>query len=125
METALPILFIAIFIAIFIGIFAFVAVKKIHNRRSIEGTIESKRYEPARTVTKTRNHRRSNISRRHDHRHHGYNQMPEMDIETRTIPEKWVIVIKPSDGSSKVTREVSEQVYNELHEGDSWSDTKK
>lgn len=121
METALPILFIAIFI----GIFAFVAVKKIHNRRSIEGTIEGKHYEPARTVTKTRNHRRSNISRRHDRHRHGYNHMPEMDIETRTIPEKWVIVIKPSDGSSKVTREVSEQVYNELHEGDSWSDTKK
>lgn len=118
METAL----FAAIIVIFIVVFGAISVKKIRNRRSIEGVIEGKRYEPARTVTKTRNHRQSNISRRHDRHRHGYHHMPEMDIETRTIPEKWVIVVKPSDGSSKVTREVSEQVYNELHEGDSWSD---
>lgn len=118
MESALFILIIVIFIVVFGAI----TVKKIRNRRSIEGVIEGKRYEPARTVTKTRNHRQSNISRRHDRHRHGYNHMPEMDIETRTIPEKWVIVVKPSDGSSKVTRKVPEERWNEIEIGDHWKD---
>lgn len=115
META----FFIVAIVIFLAIFGALAVKKVRNQRSVEGTVDSKRYEPARTVTRTRNRHQSSHQRSFNRRH---NRMPDMDIETRTIPEKWFVTIKPSDGSSKVTREVSEQVYDELRKGDLWSD---
>ena len=49
-------------------------------------------------------------------------RIPQTSIETRTTPDTWRVIVEPSDGSSKVTRKVPEERWNEIEIGDHWED---
>lgn len=102
-------------IVIVVVIAALVGFKAIRNTRSIEGTVVDKKFIPARTTTRTKT-RSVSMHGDPDHR------IPQTSIETRTIPDTWRVIVEPSDGSSKVTRKVPEERWNEIEIGDHWED---
>lgn len=93
----------------------FAGFKAIRNTRSIEGTVVDKKFIPARTTTRTKTR---SVSMHGDRNQ----RIPQTSIETRTIPDTWRVIVEPSDGSSKVTRKVPEERWNEIEIGDHWED---
>lgn len=109
-----------IIVAVVVGVIGFVAVKSLRNRRSVTGEVVEKVYHPERTVTRTRGDTRP----RNGILDNDHNRRTRFDMtsETRTIPEYWSVIVKPADGSSKVTRKVPKDQWDQLEVGDTWND---
>lgn len=104
-----PVMALAFVAAIVIGILLFTAIQQlIRNARRVTGAIIGKSFEPG--------HVESDVT----------NILVGDSIQavptTRTVPDIWLVTIRPTDGSSDVTREIPEAHWNALSIGDHWSE---
>lgn len=104
-----PVMYVTLVAAIIIGILLFTAIQQlVRNARRVKGAIIGKSFEPS--------HIESDVT----------NALIGDSIQaipsTRTVPDIWLVTIRPTDGSSDVTREVPEAHWNALSIGDHWSE---
>lgn len=104
-----PVMYVTLVAAIIIGILLFTAIQQlVRNARRVKGAIIGKSFEPS--------HVESDVT----------NALVGDSIQaiptTRTVPDIWLVTIRPTDGSSDVTREVPEAHWNALSIGDHWSE---
>lgn len=104
-----PVMYVTLAIVAISWILLFAAIQHlVRNARRVKGTIIGKSFEPS--------HVESDVT----------NALIGDSIQaiptTRTVPDIWLVTIRPTDGSSDVTREVPEAHWNALSIGDPWSE---
>lgn len=84
----------------------------VYNSRDISGTVVDKDFTPAHYVTETQC--APNV---------GGNGGCSVVTTQRYVGDSWVVIVSPDDGSSDVTRSVSESYWNQVNIGDRWVDS--
>ena len=83
----------------------------VHNSRDVSGTVVDKEFTAAHYVTETQcapNVGKSGCS---------------VVVTQRYVGDSWEVTVRPDDGSSNVSRSVSESYWNQVNIGDRWVDS--
>ena len=84
----------------------------VYNSRDISGTVVNKDFTPAHYVTETQCAPTV-----------GGSGGCSVVVTQRYVGDTWVVIVRPDDGSSDVTRSVTESYWNQVNIGDRWVDS--
>lgn len=99
-------------IALVIVIIVLAVGAAVYNSRDVSGTVVDKEFTPAHYVTETQCAPAV-----------GGSGGCRVVVTQRYVGDTWEITVSPDDGSSNVSRTVSESYWNQVNIGDRWVDS--